>query len=271
MGSVGLTRCRPPGLAGFRNVGQWRPLFPSPAFFHTQVASHHLPPAPAWSCPPPPPPFSGSCGQVCGWAQGGSCDNCQINLFNNIQQGKFEFHPKEWGNISPQAKDLIKKLLVKDAKKRLSAGDVLGHVWLMNNNTTELTTPAKIRKNNSVKELSIFAESAAAVNRVVLQHMSINIWAQDTAGDMQCNVAGLSPPLGVTHAAAQEESAERKVTTTQQVQLEQQGLIHPGPDRAGAYCLSILLIMSLHTPAYQLIGSHRTTTNQPTTHQSTTR
>jgi len=140
------------------------------------------------------PPFSGSCGQVCGWAQGGSCDNCQINLFNNIQQGKFEFHPKEWGNISPQAKDLIKKLLVKDAKKRLSAGDVLGHVWLMNNNTTELTTPAKIRKNNSVKELSIFAESAAAVNRVVLQHMSINIWAQDTAGDMQCNVAGLSPP-----------------------------------------------------------------------------
>merc|ERR1712013_46383 len=64
---------------------------------------------------------------------------------------------------------------------------------------------------------------------------------------------------------------ERKVTTTQQVQLEQQGLIHPGPDRAGAYCLSILLIMSLHTPAYQLIGSHRTTTNQPTTHQSTTR
>merc|ERR1719431_2214134 len=53
--SVGLTRCRPPGLAGFRNVGQWRPLFPSPAFFHTQVASHHLPPAPAWSCPPPPP------------------------------------------------------------------------------------------------------------------------------------------------------------------------------------------------------------------------
>merc|ERR1712240_729664 len=33
MGSVGLTRCRPPGLAGFRNVGLWLPLFPSPAFF----------------------------------------------------------------------------------------------------------------------------------------------------------------------------------------------------------------------------------------------
>merc|ERR1711887_185682 len=138
------------------------------------------------------PPFSGSCGKQCGWAQGGACDLCQINLFNNIQQGKFEFHQKEWGKISPQAKDLIKKLLVKDAKKRLSAGDVLNHVWLNNNNTTELTTPAKIRKNNSVKELSMFAESAAAVNRVVLQHMSINIWPEmkkDTE-----SVAGLSPP-----------------------------------------------------------------------------
>merc|ERR1712121_233418 len=123
------------------------------------------------------PPFSGSCGQQCGWAQGGACDLCQINLFNNIQQGKFEFHHREWGKISPQAKDLIMKLLVKDAKKRLSAGDVLNHVWLTNNYTTELTTPAKIRKNNSVKELSLFAESAAAVNRVVLQHMQhINIW-----------------------------------------------------------------------------------------------
>jgi len=146
------------------------------------------------------PPFSGSCGQQCGWAQGGACDLCQINLFNNIQQGKFEFHHREWGKISPQAKDLIMKLLVKDAKKRLSASDVLNHVWLTNNYTTELTTPAKIRKNNSVKELSLFAESAAAVNRVVLQHMQhINIWppaAETAEGEMQqcANIAGLSPP-----------------------------------------------------------------------------
>merc|ERR1712214_19738 len=76
------------------------------------------------------PPFSGACGQQCGWSQGGSCDQCQINLFNNIQQGKFEFHPKEWSKISPQAKDLIKKLLVKDSRGRLSATGVLSHPWL---------------------------------------------------------------------------------------------------------------------------------------------
>merc|ERR1719222_1323256 len=85
------------------------------------------------------PPFSGSCGHQCAWAAGGACDLCQLNLFNNIQQGKFEFHSKEWAHISPQAKDLIKRLLVKSAKRRLSARDVLSHIWLMNNNTTELT------------------------------------------------------------------------------------------------------------------------------------
>merc|ERR1712059_19488 len=63
------------------------------------------------------PPFSGSCGTACGWAQGGACDLCQINLFNNILGGKYEFHQREWGHISPQAKDLIRKLLVKNARE----------------------------------------------------------------------------------------------------------------------------------------------------------
>merc|ERR1711902_83525 len=135
------------------------------------------------------PPFSGSCGHKCAWAAGGACDLCQLNLFNNIQQGKFEFHSKEWSGVSGAGKDLIRRLLVKDAKKRLSARDVLYHEWLDNNNQTALVTPAKIRKDNSAKQLSIACESVSVVNRVVLQHMSINI--MDTNTD---NLVGLSPP-----------------------------------------------------------------------------
>jgi len=137
------------------------------------------------------PPFSGSCGEQCGWADGGECQFCQLNLFCNIQKGKFHFQEKEWKNISPEAKDLITKLLVKNAKQRLSASDVLNHPWFNNNNTNELTTPAKLRRNNSTHELSLFAESASAVNRVVLQHMSRDTWGHD---DKQGNILGLSPP-----------------------------------------------------------------------------
>merc|ERR1712137_1492819 len=138
------------------------------------------------------PPFSGSCGQDCAWAAGGQCDRCQMNLFTNIQQGKFEFHSKEWAHISPQAKDLIKRLLVKSAKRRLSARDVLSHEWLNNNNNMALSTPAKIRKDNSARQLSLFAESAGAVNRVVLQHMSFNILDSVIVKDNNC--VSLSPP-----------------------------------------------------------------------------
>jgi len=138
------------------------------------------------------PPFSGSCGQDCAWAAGGQCDDCQMNLFTNIQQGKFEFHSKEWSHISPQAKDLIKRLLVKSAKRRLSARDVLSHEWLNNNNNLALSTPAKIRKENSARQLSLFAESAGAVNRVVLQHMSVNIMDNVIVKDNNC--VSLSPP-----------------------------------------------------------------------------
>jgi len=144
------------------------------------------------------PPFSGACGAKCGWSEGGACESCQMNLFSNIQQGYYEFHPKEWGHVSMEAKDLINKLLVKDAKKRLSAKEVLTHAWFSTVSPTNLQTPAKINKNKTAKELSQFAESAAAVNRVVLQHgMIASTTTASTTTEVDkihTSVMGLSPP-----------------------------------------------------------------------------
>jgi len=138
------------------------------------------------------PPFSGSCGENCGWAEGGDCQYCQLNLFHNIQRGRFHFPKKDWARISSNAKDLINKLLVKSAKDRLSARDVLQHPWLVENHEDDwcpLETPGRIRKNDSARALSQFAESAAAVNRVVQQHCRSHA---DNCQSM--SVAGLSPP-----------------------------------------------------------------------------
>merc|ERR1719499_190430 len=138
------------------------------------------------------PPFSGCCGQNCGWAEGGDCQYCQLNLFHNIQRGKFHFPKSDWGRISSNAKDLINKLLVKSAKDRLSARDVLQHPWLVENHQDDwcpLETPGRIRKNDSARALSQFAESAAAVNRVVQQHCRSH-----TECCQSMSFAGLSPP-----------------------------------------------------------------------------
>ncbi|GAB0095106.1 uncharacterized protein DMENIID0001_104460 [Sergentomyia squamirostris] len=130
------------------------------------------------------PPFSGNCEQDCGWNRGENCRTCQELLFESIQEGRFSFPEPEWDGVSDEAKDLIRGLLVKEAPKRLSAQAVLHHPWIKMADEEDtidgivrerraLKTPGIIRRNQSARELSQFAESAMAVKRVILQHFSM--------------------------------------------------------------------------------------------------
>ncbi|KAM7360812.1 MAPK interacting serine/threonine Lk6 kinase isoform 2-T2 [Cochliomyia hominivorax] len=131
------------------------------------------------------PPFSGNCEQDCGWNRGENCRTCQELLFESIQEGHFCFPEPEWDDISEEAKDLIRGLLIKEAPKRLSAEAVLNHPWIkisenepldskkMESRRKALRTPGNIRRNQSAREISQFAESAMAVKRVILQHFSM--------------------------------------------------------------------------------------------------
>lgn len=137
-------------------------------------------------------PFYGNCGYNCGWERGEACHTCQELLFYSIQQGQFEFPEKDWKLISDDAKDLIRKLLVKNAHCRLNANEVLKHPWINPGpkDSDFLATPAVIKRNDSLKKLSTFAESAMSVNRVIVQHFSMN-----SVGPMQKDsIYGLSPP-----------------------------------------------------------------------------
>lgn len=151
------------------------------------------------------PPFYGKCGRDCGWERGDNCNACQQLLFHSIQEGRYDFPEAEWGGISSEAKDLISSLLVKNASDRISATKVLKHPWLRcASDAAPLTTPAVIKKNNSARELSQFAESAMAVNRVVQQHFSMNldylerpnVYPADkkNLNNNSSTVFGLSPP-----------------------------------------------------------------------------
>lgn len=54
----------------------------------------------------------------------------QRELFKKIKRGMYEFHTEYWGNISPQAKDMISSLLTVDPQKRYAANDALGSAWI---------------------------------------------------------------------------------------------------------------------------------------------
>uniref|UniRef100_A0A8C6TW76 non-specific serine/threonine protein kinase n=1 Tax=Neogobius melanostomus TaxID=47308 RepID=A0A8C6TW76_9GOBI len=137
------------------------------------------------------PPFTGHCGTDCGWDRGETCRTCQNNLFESIQQGKYEFPDKDWAHITQEAKDLISKLLVRDATLRLSAAQVLMHPWVQG---TLFVLPQSVCcnmsfRNSSTKDLTQFAAEAIAFNRQLSQHDE----QQEDEGAALCSMR-LSPP-----------------------------------------------------------------------------
>jgi serine/threonine protein kinase len=54
----------------------------------------------------------------------------QKELFRKIVSGKYEFKEDDWKDVSSDAKDLVKKLLVLDPDERLTSGQALRHPWM---------------------------------------------------------------------------------------------------------------------------------------------
>lgn len=140
------------------------------------------------------PPFVGNCGTDCGWDRGEACRACQNILFESIQEGKYDFPEKDWAHISNDAKDLICKLLVRDAKDRLGAAQVLQHSWVQGNAPERrLPTPQLLQRNNSTKDLTHFAAEAIAFNRQLSQQDEEMQGEQEVIIKTVCSMR-LSPP-----------------------------------------------------------------------------
>ncbi|EHH49884.1 hypothetical protein EGM_00616, partial [Macaca fascicularis] len=174
------------------------------------------------SCTPITTPeltFVGHCGADCGWDRGEVCRVCQNKLFESIQEGKYEFPDKDWAHISSEAKDLISKLLVRDAKQRLSAAQVLQHPWVQGQAPEKgLPTPQVLQRNSSTMDLTLFAAEAIALNRQLSQHEENELAEEPEAlADGLCSMK-LSPPcksrLARRRAQAQAGRGEDRIPPT---------------------------------------------------------
>jgi len=77
-------------------------------------------------------PFTGDCGdENCEWDLGGDCEACQGLLFDNISDCTFEFPEEEWAEISDDAKNLIRQLLIEEPSERLPANMILNNPWVI--------------------------------------------------------------------------------------------------------------------------------------------
>ena len=79
-------------------------------------------------------------------------------IFDNILEGELNLETKDWAKISNDAKDLIKKLLEKNPKKRISPFEAMKHPWIIkyakNNNNNEDESFNKISLKNCLQTFS---------------------------------------------------------------------------------------------------------------------
>uniref|UniRef100_A0A7C9DYG1 non-specific serine/threonine protein kinase n=2 Tax=Opuntia streptacantha TaxID=393608 RepID=A0A7C9DYG1_OPUST len=57
-------------------------------------------------------------------------DRTEEGIFKEVLRNKPDFRRKPWPSISDDAKDFVKKLLVKDPRARLTAAQALSHPWV---------------------------------------------------------------------------------------------------------------------------------------------
>merc|ERR1719398_388955 len=51
-------------------------------------------------------------------------------LFERIKRGQYQFLKPYWDPISDQAKDVVRKMLIVDPRKRATIDELLQHPWL---------------------------------------------------------------------------------------------------------------------------------------------
>ena len=107
---------------------------------------------------------------LCGFPPFYADDN--NTLFNMIKKADFEFHSPYWDNVSENAKDLIKKLLIVEPEKRLSTEEILKHPWL--------TQTVHSKENLSFKEDYIEYKKQSKLKSAIMASLIVNLWKRIT-------------------------------------------------------------------------------------------
>nr|ATJ04327.1 phosphoenolpyruvate carboxylase-related kinase 1 [Carex duriuscula subsp. rigescens] len=105
-------------------------------------------------------------------------------IFDAILQGEIDFESPPWPSISSSAKDLVRKMLTQDPKKRITSAQVLQHPWLRDGEASDkpidnavLSRMKQFRAMNKLKKmaLKVIAENLNEEEIKGLKQMFSNI------------------------------------------------------------------------------------------------
>jgi len=86
-------------------------------------------------------------------------------VFEQIMKADYDFPDPYWTDISSEAKDLIKKLLVVDAKKRLSATEALKHPWVVKGGSSKSLNVKDLLKEHTLERKQSLANNVKVTKK----------------------------------------------------------------------------------------------------------
>ena len=100
------------------------------------------------------PPFNGSDDQI----------------IANVKRGNWEFRGHNWADISPEAKDLVSKLMTKNVNERLTAVGALAHPWIHSQVKMKYNAKVAVKAFNNLASFN--------VRRIMLHLLSLGYFNQ---------------------------------------------------------------------------------------------
>jgi len=91
-------------------------------------------------------------------------------LYRKIKKAEYDMPSPYWDNVSNEAKDLVRRLLVSDPAKRLTAADALKHPWLQGKASDQKMDPEQrlqLKRFQYVRKLRRGVRCVLAVLRLI--------------------------------------------------------------------------------------------------------
>uniref|UniRef100_A0A2K5Q656 Checkpoint kinase 2 n=1 Tax=Cebus imitator TaxID=2715852 RepID=A0A2K5Q656_CEBIM len=89
----------------------------------------------------------------------------QVSLKDQITSGKYNFIPEVWTEVSEEALDLVKKLLVVDPKARFTTEEALRHPWLQDEDMKRKFQHLLSEENESAAVPQVLAQPSTSRKR----------------------------------------------------------------------------------------------------------
>lgn len=143
-------------------------------------------------------------------------------IFNAILQGEIDFISDPWPSISDGAKDLIRKMLTQDPKKRVTSAQVLEHPWLKEGgeasdkpiDSAVLSRMKQFRAMNEMKKLALkviatnFSEEDIKGLKAMFTNMDTDNSGTITFEELKSGLARLGSRLTETEVKQLMEAAD---------------------------------------------------------------